>query len=400
MATRKLKKTPAKHRRPNFLVPDGAQRSIEPHRLLLDPENLRILEFADPKLLNTPVHLIGEPAIQNALLDTICSVPQFEIQGLVESITSNGFLKHENLIVSAYDSGQFLVLEGNRRLAAVRQILLTFGNELKDLPLHVRKSLATLPCFLLQGPPIESSKDRLNEYRRSSEIYVGLRHLMGAKSWEPASRYEFQARLFDEGWSVEDVSKHFGRKKSDVLRDLKAQRLYRDFIAWERKSKSHHSITYNAFAEAARAPAIMKWIGWSDETMRITDLERRDAFFEYLIHYIHIIPSQQFEEGEELTTEESAEAIVRGLRDILKLSDRDIDECLIDKDFETANNLYQERKEGDFAKRLRSYIRGIRNVTSAELSENAVENTKRLKELIKQAENTLRLLRGSTGSDS
>ena len=150
----------------------------------------------------------------------------------------------------SHDGDSFLVLEGNRRLTAVRHIYETLhGTKLTGLQGGVlRQSLQTLPCFIIKGLAIGSSAERLAEYRRAAEIYIGMRHLMGARRWEPASRYEFQARLvLEEGWSVADVAERFGRDKSEVLRDLKAQRLYQDFRRFEGRNKIGHSLTYNAF---------------------------------------------------------------------------------------------------------------------------------------------------------
>jgi AraC-like DNA-binding protein len=241
----------------------------------------------------------------------------------------------------------------------------------------------------LNGPVIAGSEETLNEYHRAAEIYIGMRHLMGAEKWQPASRYEFQARLIlEEGWSPTDIAERFGRKKSEVMRDLKAQRLYRDFRSFESRSNVEHALTYNAFAEAARAPSIMRWLGWSNERMAIIHKERETSFFHYLVSRLRVRGKISLTEGEEESSEASAEAITRRLREMLKLEDESIESALTDRDFDSADLLFEEKREGTFAKRLASYTRGLKRVTGDELGQNPKENKRKLTELIDQATKT------------
>jgi len=366
---------------------------IDPHALLLDPHNLRLLERVEPEIRNIKAKLIGQPSVQNKIFKTMWEDDLFDVPSLETSITHNGFLKHERLILAPYDAGKYLVLEGNRRLTAVKHLFQEYGQNLDALPAYVRQSLQTLPCFVLEGEPIGANDDILREYRRAAEIYIGMRHLMGAKRWEPASRYEFQARLIlEEHWKPADVAERFGRKKNEVIRDLKAQRLYRDFRAFEEKRKIQHSLTYNALAEAARAPAIMNWLGWSNEQMEVSNKKREETFFHYLITRLKTRTRAGKEEGEEETPDESAEQIVRQLRDMLKLKDPMIQGAIDDRDFDSADLLFQERREGDFAKKVASYTRSLGRVTTEELNDNPRENKSKLNQLIDQAKTLIKVL--------
>lgn len=378
---------------PQLRIPDGESQDIESEFLLLDPENLRLLERVDGELSNVAVKLIGQKSIQDKLFQIISKDSLFDIEGLAASISYNGFLKHERLIVAKYDGDKYLVLEGNRRLTAVRHLFEKHGPSLNGLPDYVRQSLQTLPCFVLIGDAIGDSAENLKGYRRASEIYIGMRHLMGAEKWQPASRYEFQARLIlDEGWTPADVAERFGRKKNEVLRDFKAQRLYRDFRQFEEKNKIEHALTYNAFAEAARAPSVMTWLGWSNDKMNIVHKDREASFFHYLVSRMRSRSRVSLPEGEEESAEDSAEAIVRRLRDMLKLGDENVESALLDRDFDSADLQFEEKREGSFAKRVASYTRGLKRVTGDELGENPKENKTKVLDLIEQAKKTLLLL--------
>jgi hypothetical protein len=391
--TRRQMSLPINTPGPRLQIPDGESKDLEPQLLLLDPENLRLLERVDAELTKVPVKLIGQKSIQDKLCQVISEDPLFDIKSLASSIAYNGFLKHERLIVAKYDGDKYLVLEGNRRLTAVRYLIKKHGPSFEGLADNVRQSLQTLPCFVLVGQPIGSSDEVLKGYRRASEIYIGMRHLMGAEKWQPASRYEFQARLIlDEGWTPADVAERFGRKKNEVLRDFKAQRLYRDFRQFEAKNKVEHALTYNAFAEAARAPSVMKWLGWSNDRMNIVHKDKEASFFHYLVSRLRARSRVSLPEGEEENPEDSAEAIVRHLRDMLKLEDEGIESALLDRDFDSADLQFEEKREGTFAKRVASYTRALKRVTGDELGRNPKENKSKVLELIEQAKTNLILL--------
>lgn len=380
-------------RGPRLDIPDGESQEIEPSRLLLDPYNLRLLEQVRDSFDRMDVTLLGQPAVQSKLQELIVTNPRYDVDALVKSISNNGFLRHERIVVAKYDGDKFLVLEGNRRLTAVRRIYEVYGQGLAKMRPRVRETLLTLPCLVLSGPVIGRSKQQLDHYRREAEVYIGMRHLMGTKDWDPASRYEFLSRLiFEEGWSVAQIADHFGRKKNEVIRDLKAQTLYRDFIAFEKKNKIEHTLTYNAFAEAARAPAISSWLGWSDHDVAFSSKKNEEVFFHYLIAKLPKNLDGAPSEDDGALPEASAELTVRRLRDMLKLSDPYVEEALADHDFKSADIFFESRKEGALPKKLANFTKSLKRASTDELTESP-EIEVRLDELRLVVEKMLKIIR-------
>ena len=378
---------------PALSVPDGYPEDVEVGKLLLDPQNLRLLERTGDIYEDLPPKLFGQHAIQNKLFEIIKDSPRFDIQALADSIANNGFLKHERLIVAKFDGDNFLVLEGNRRVTAVRSLLERYGPNLDGLPHQIRDSMRTLPCFVLEGTAIDGNEATLNEYRRGSEIYIGMRHLMGAKNWEPASRYEFQSKLIlEEQWTFNDVAVRFGRSKREVVRDFQAHLLYQGFLEYEKRTGVRHSLTYNSFAEAARATAILKWLGWSNSDEDFINKEHQEVFFRYLVSRLGKNTLGVDAEGYEASEipEISAEAAVRKLRDMLRLDDLVVLEALQESDFNTAEVLYEERKEGELPKKIQNFIRVLKRTASEELA--APDVGLRLTELKAQIERALKVI--------
>jgi hypothetical protein len=136
---------------PQLDLPLGDNEQIAPGRLLLDTGNLRLLERGR-QLLNTPAIEIGQPGVQKRVEQALRETKSFDVHGLAISIANNSFLKHERLIVVKYDGDKYLVIEGNRRLAAVRYLIEKVGyQQLSD---DTQKSLETLPCYVLSGVPV------------------------------------------------------------------------------------------------------------------------------------------------------------------------------------------------------------------------------------------------------
>ena len=384
----KREKTP---QGPSLGLPAGTSEELDPAKLLLDPLNLRLLERVGESYENMPLGLYGESAVQQKLFAVISADSRFDIASLATSIENNGFLKHERLIVARYDGDKYLVLEGNRRVTAIRKLQDERGGSFQALPPAIRESLRTIPCFVLDGPVIDADDNIAAAYRRAAEIYIGMRHLMGAKSWEPASRYEFQSRLiFSEGWRVDEVAERFGRKKSEVVRDLKAQILYRDFVTFEKTKKVEHTLTYNAFNEAARAPAIMKWLGWSDAKMSFLDEGKKGVFFHYLISRVRSKPIEDDDPPTDVS-EHTAEAVVRKLRDMLRLEDHVILEALEDKDFHSAEISFLERREGALGKKVAAFTRLLKRTSTDDLT-SSVDTRERLLELQEQIKKLVKVI--------
>jgi hypothetical protein len=150
------------------------REDIDVGDLLLDPENPRLPEHlhgADQVELLTYLH-------ENSVLDE-----------LIRSLDDNGFFQHEPLIGVRDADKQVVVLEGNRRLAALK--IYAGAPEAKDLGLTPEldaapsakrlRELATVPVYVVG--------DREEVHR-----YLGFRHIGGIKTWpaEAKARYLMQ----------------------------------------------------------------------------------------------------------------------------------------------------------------------------------------------------------------
>jgi hypothetical protein len=115
-----------------------------------------------------------------------------------------------------------VVVEGNRRLAALKMIKLAREGEepsskWRDL---VRKYPKEAFARLERIPYI------LKPTRKSVTAYLGFRHVTGIKEWHPAEKAEFIAHLIeDEGLSYEQVRRRIGSKTPTVRQNYISYRI-------------------------------------------------------------------------------------------------------------------------------------------------------------------------------
>ena len=137
-------------------------------RLILDDENPRF-----------PEGLRG--ASQSEILKFLHD--QDVLEELAQSYLDNGFFRHEPLIVVQERGKRYTVVEGNRRLAALK--ILHDSPEADDAgffgidPSGVQlETLVEIPCFLIPD------RDQIH-------AYIGFRHIGGLKTWPPEAKARY-----------------------------------------------------------------------------------------------------------------------------------------------------------------------------------------------------------------
>lgn len=173
-------------------------------KLLLDDENPRLSS--------------GDGGVkQEELLYTLWT--EMAVDEVALSIAANGYFEEEPLFVipDKKNKDKYIVVEGNRRLAAV---LLLVNDKLRE-----KIKATNLPLIS------ESAKKKLEELpvskypdRKSLWTFCGFRHINGPKAWDAFSKAKYIAEVHEEfGVSLEDIANKIGDKHSTV------KRLYRGY---------------------------------------------------------------------------------------------------------------------------------------------------------------------------
>jgi hypothetical protein len=200
-------------------------------KLLLDPNNPRILRDHD-----IPEDQFADPGIQAQALDRMRE-GDFKLAQLRDSVIENGWQPVDMIFVKRLPGDHFVVLEGNRRVVALRMI------EAKHLTPELKRSIDPLPVLEVVG-----SGDA-NEWRAQITYLLGVRHHGSLKTWAPFARahnmYERYLRVGEMSdatfkWNdkvAEHVADTLSVSFDDVKQALKVYRAMRQLNEHERIAK-------------------------------------------------------------------------------------------------------------------------------------------------------------------
>lgn len=139
---------------------------------------------------------------------------------LLQSIAANGYLDIEPLIVLEKD-GHLIVLEGNRRLAA---IMLLREPDLNTRISDVARIRITVPDI---APQYHATLHQVSVYRverrEDARSFIGFKHINGAAKWESYAKAKFAADWYrDGGVTLTDIAGRIGDKHDTVKRMVNA----------------------------------------------------------------------------------------------------------------------------------------------------------------------------------
>jgi ParB-like nuclease domain len=276
------------------------EETVRLDQLLLDPNNYRFHDkpdfvAADPARFHEAG--VQERASRRLRDDSMLA--------LKNSILTNGFLTFERLVVRRYDSdGEdlYLVVEGNRRTAALRWIA---QDDEAGVPVKqdVLDALQNLPVIVIG----EGSDPALHL------SLMGVRHVGGINEWGGYQRARLVTQLRDEyGLETGEVANRLGMKPHEVNRRYRAYRALSQMEEDEEFGDLSEATMYPLFHEAVSLPIVREWLGWDEGSGQFTDDHNRESFYQ-------LITGTEREDGSLTEPKITTYSQVRELRAILDL---------------------------------------------------------------------------------
>jgi ParB-like chromosome segregation protein Spo0J len=181
-------------------------------QLNLDPTNPRLgRNVASPDLLQEKV---------------IDAMQDWTLDELAVSFLESGFWPQEALIVvkeKLYGQEQYVVVEGNRRLAALKLLQKAIGGDIKSKKWAEIIDGKKLPAGFFENIPYILVGDR-----KTVSAYLGFRHVTGIKEWNPAEKAQYISKLIDENhFTYDEVRRKIGSKTPTVRQNYIAYKLLR-----------------------------------------------------------------------------------------------------------------------------------------------------------------------------
>lgn len=248
---------------------------IKLENLFLDPNNYRLRSHPEYRAVDKNSEL--KPAIQTRTFNLIAGTANYEIHDLIESMKANGYLRVDNILVRKHDSDleKYIVIEGNRRLAALKvlQEQNAKGYDIGKFQVNIfEEGVEVVLC----------SFDNEVDYL----ILMGLKHVSGNKKWDTYNQAKLLNQLKSEGYSEEDIAKKVGISKPEVERQIRGYHAIDDFI---QKTKSiNYGEYFNPydkfmiFVELTNKPKLRKWVGWDEDTFEFKSEDNKNRFYSWI----------------------------------------------------------------------------------------------------------------------
>jgi hypothetical protein len=236
-------------------------RTVSPDKLLFDVRNPR---FGGHR------YRLTQPQMQ----DLLEKWPHLAVD-LVRSFVQNGFVPYEPLVVRQ-EGKSFVVIEGNRRLAAIRNIL----SNRNQYPKKVISALQTIPVIVFHEKPRAVKNKEIH-------TYLGIRHLLGFREWPAESKAIFLDRQIKTKGDLQRIMGQLDIKKGDIARYLipyrvrqKTQPILEDLGEIEDKG-------FWVLGEALRRSGIKEYIKLKidPKNLKVVNFDRNK--FRYLLEFLY-----------------------------------------------------------------------------------------------------------------
>lgn len=223
---------------------------IEPRYLELDLENPRF-GLTDAKGEGDALRILATRA---------------DLRELWDSINQRGFERFEPLV--AFKRGEkYIVVEGNRRLAAVKTMLAPeLLGEVRMVPPPLSPKAAattnTLPLIVV-------------DQREDADDYIGFKHINGPATWGALAKAKFGVKLFaatqlEPGQTdtrIQALSKRLGDSRQLILRSLIAYKIFEQAKAngmLTEEMAADNSLDFSHLYTIIQSPAARAYLGLTD----------------------------------------------------------------------------------------------------------------------------------------
>lgn len=226
--------------------------------LYLDPNNYRFVD--DLNYENVNDEKLTDEKVQRRTRNFIEGPKRERIRDLIDSFKSNGYLKVDVIQLRDLGDNHFLVIEGNRRVAALKCLQEDFNNGL---------SIGKLDPQVFSSVPseINDEKDGLDHL-----IIMGLKHISGNKKWAAINQAQLIYDYLTKYWSDK---KEYQAKEIELCNSLgisksklrNSQRAYHLINSYKESDYGDQftSNMYSIFEEVMKKPVFRNWLDWDDD---------------------------------------------------------------------------------------------------------------------------------------
>ena len=250
--------------------------------LYLDPNNYRFINHDDYRFINEED--VKDPRIQARTLSLISGSKNENLSDLIDSFKKNGYLPVDQIQVKKISSNEYLVIEGNRRVATLKLFQKMYEEN---------KEIGNLDPSLFRKVPIvfyETEEDRHHQ------VVMGLKHISGNKKWPALNQAQYLEDLISKfGMEERDVSESLGISMMRLRRSRKTLSLIEEYKNSDYGDQFQTDM-YSIFEEIVKTPSIKEWIDWSETGYKAENIINRDRLFSWISEDEEVVEDCEEEE--------------------------------------------------------------------------------------------------------
>ena len=247
----------------------SGRRSVSLIRLYLDPNNYRFVDHPDYR--HVPPERVFDANVQRRTTGFVLGRHQENVRDLIASITANGWLDIDPILVESKDKGRFVVVEGNRRVATLKYLQRRHEEDAIDLGKLDSSTFSRLPAVLYQDA---DEGDRL--------VMMGLHHITGKRRWPAINRARAMERLLPHFHDDADaICQALGVSKREFNLSVRTLALVNAYKEGD-YGDQFQSDQYSLFREVLNSETMRTWIGWDHAALAASNQSNLNRLFSWM----------------------------------------------------------------------------------------------------------------------
>ena len=169
--------------------------------------------------------------------------------------------------------GKYLIVEGNRRIAALKALLRDHDDGSITLTSEQKRNFSRIPVAVLE----EVGEERMNAER----VIMGIRHIAGPREWGAYQQAHFILELHeDEGQGFNDIADHLGLSRIETARRWRAIRALKGMEDDDDYAAGAKPEFYRLFHELVASPDVREFFSWDHDEASFQDEDKARQFFD------------------------------------------------------------------------------------------------------------------------
>ena len=281
------------------------KRSYNLKNLYLDPNNYRFVD--NDKYIEVSSDNLTDDTIQKRTKTFIEGTKRENIKDLISSFKTNGFLDVDVIQVRDLGNNQYLVIEGNRRVTALKALQEDYENGM---------DIGNLDPVIFRKVPFEIHNNEENEKHL---IIMGLKHISGNKKWSAINQAKLIYDYLKEYWNSElyydkevQLCDSLGINKQKLR---SSQRAYHLILEYKKSDfgDQFESDDYSIFVEITKRPNIKEWLEWDDNIYKAQNKINQERLFSWISKTEELIDEDSLDNDETQEYEELEPIITKAV---------------------------------------------------------------------------------------